>query len=151
MTWTLPTWPSVNRTFIPCGWLLEFVKMSFTVPLVSFPLRWSAFSTMSTEVPGVISFRFLPFILLQSLLEVFAGYCSPFSIRKTVVIVENNRAMYARYPLLPNFLEGLDCRTFHNFSSNRVTWAMAWTIPSPIPAVPRDFTPHMGTCGVHDE
>ena len=38
MFWTLPTWPSAKRTLMPRGWNSELVKISATVPRVSFPV-----------------------------------------------------------------------------------------------------------------
>ncbi len=59
---TRPTWPSFRRTLIPCGWKLEFVKISATIPQVSMPVFWSAFSATSTLEPIFMSFLFCPFI-----------------------------------------------------------------------------------------
>jgi len=36
---TLPTSPVVNRTFIPCGWEEDLVRILATVPSVIFPVR----------------------------------------------------------------------------------------------------------------
>src|SRR5208337_3267933 len=51
MAATLPTRPSDNRTLIPWGWDTEPVRISCTVPRVSFPLRWSLFWMISTVIP----------------------------------------------------------------------------------------------------
>ena len=40
----------------------ELVKMSFTIPSVSFPLRWSFLSTIETLSPGLMSARLVPSI-----------------------------------------------------------------------------------------
>jgi len=54
---TLPTCPSCNLTLIPWGWNEVVVRTSFTMPLTTFPLRWSAFVTISTLIPGKIADR----------------------------------------------------------------------------------------------
>lgn len=66
--WTRPTWPVCNRTLMPCGWLGEFVRIVFTTPRVSFPVRWSNFWTMSTVSPRWIFLRLDPGILVDSLI-----------------------------------------------------------------------------------
>lgn len=58
MACTRPIFPSVNLTLIPCGWKEEFVRISFTTPTVLFPVFWSAFKTISTVKPDVMSFLF---------------------------------------------------------------------------------------------
>lgn len=55
---TLPTVPSASRTLIPCGWNVEFVRSSRTIPRVVLPVRWSSFRITSTERPIVIADRY---------------------------------------------------------------------------------------------
>lgn len=52
IAWTLPTCPSSSITLIPRQWFGLFVKILPTVPLVSFPVGWSFFRTISTRRPG---------------------------------------------------------------------------------------------------
>ncbi len=59
---TRPTSPLSNRTLIPYRCAGEFVKISFTVPSVSFPVRWSIFNTIDTRNPDFISDRLIPSI-----------------------------------------------------------------------------------------
>ena len=50
--------PVASRTLIPREWKADVVRMSFTTPLVSFPVRWSCFCVMFTRSPGLMSMRF---------------------------------------------------------------------------------------------
>jgi hypothetical protein len=62
-----PTWPLSRRTLMPWGWAAERVSKSLTIPSVSFPDRWSAFNTIETLMPGLMSIRFvLPIVLILS-------------------------------------------------------------------------------------
>jgi len=40
---TRPTAPLSRRTLMPWGWVGDFVRISFTIPSVSLPDRWSCF------------------------------------------------------------------------------------------------------------
>ena len=64
---TRPTSPPSRRTLIPWWWTGELVRMSFTIPFVSVPDRWSFFKTMYTCDPGCICSRLVPSICLSSL------------------------------------------------------------------------------------
>ena len=57
---TRPTSPVSRRTLIPCGWAAELVRMSLTIPSVSFPVRWSFFITIETRSPGLMSLLLVP-------------------------------------------------------------------------------------------
>jgi hypothetical protein len=59
---TLPTRPPFRRTFIPCGWESEWVRISCTIPRVFFPLRWSSFLIISTVRPTRTDPRCCPFL-----------------------------------------------------------------------------------------
>lgn len=76
MIFTLPTRPLVNLTFIPWGWVADFVRISRTMPSVSFPLLWSCFSTMETVKPARISVLFVPSGIGRCLQR-----CMPSSVR----------------------------------------------------------------------
>jgi hypothetical protein len=56
---------------MPREWKGDFVRISFTIPPVRFPVRWSCFCVMCTHSPGLMSLRFFPFMLL--LLQPFGG------------------------------------------------------------------------------
>jgi len=49
--WTRPTCPSVRRTLMPCGWLAEEVRMSWTTPMTRRPVTWSCLRTIATRNP----------------------------------------------------------------------------------------------------
>lgn len=66
ISFTRPTSPLSRRTLIPCGWAGVFVRMSLTIPSVSFPVRWSFFNTIETRSPGLMSHLLVPFILNPS-------------------------------------------------------------------------------------
>lgn len=58
---------------MPCGWTEELVKISLTIPSVSFPDLWSSFITIATRKPGLILIRcvapiplIIPFLSLSS-------------------------------------------------------------------------------------
>jgi len=63
---TRPTVPSCKRTLMPWGCMEDFVRISKTVPSVSFPVRWSCFWKIFTCVPVLISERFFPFMGISS-------------------------------------------------------------------------------------
>ena len=48
-----PTWVVT----MPREWKADVVRMSFTTPLVRFPVRWSCFCVMDTRSPGLMSLR----------------------------------------------------------------------------------------------
>jgi hypothetical protein len=62
ISFTRPTSPLSKRTLIPCGCTAEFVRIFFTTPSVSFPVRWSCFNTIETRKPGLMSARLVPFM-----------------------------------------------------------------------------------------
>ena len=64
ISFTLPTWPLAKRTLIPWGWVGELVRISLTIPSVSFPVPWSAFNTIKTRKPGFMLLRSVPLMLL---------------------------------------------------------------------------------------
>ena len=66
ITATLPTHPSSSRTLIPWGCVAEPVRISCTLPLVSFPLCWSFFWMISTVRPIRIASRHVPRFLLSA-------------------------------------------------------------------------------------
>lgn len=66
---TLPTVPSFSRTFIPWGWVAEFVRISATMPRVLLPVRWSCFLTTSTVEPTRTEDRSLPSPFTYSILS----------------------------------------------------------------------------------
>lgn len=61
ISFTRPTCPSSNRTFIPWGCVLDFVRISFTIPSVNVPVLWCCFKTIFTRNPGEMFFRSCPF------------------------------------------------------------------------------------------
>ena len=63
ISFTRPTSPVSRRTLIPWGCVADFVKTSFTIPLVRVPLRWSCFCTIRTSEPGRILFLSMALIL----------------------------------------------------------------------------------------
>jgi hypothetical protein len=64
---TRPTSPVSSRTFIPCGCLEDFVRISLTIPSVRLPVRWSSFNTIFTCIPVFISDRLITLIKTPSL------------------------------------------------------------------------------------
>ena len=72
---TLPISLLSNRTLIPCGWVGDFVKMSFTIPSVNLLVFWSFFKTIRTLVPGLMSAHIVPVIGSISYQSSFG--CSP--------------------------------------------------------------------------
>jgi hypothetical protein len=62
IAFTRPISPLSRRTLIPWGWVDEFVRISATIPSVSFPVCWSCFNTIETRNPGLISARLVPSI-----------------------------------------------------------------------------------------
>ena len=70
---TRPTWsPSTSMTLMPWGWLGLFVSKRFTCPLVSLPVRWSFFKTISTNAPILMFFLSFPSTISSFLSKLFA-------------------------------------------------------------------------------
>ncbi len=66
---TRPICPFSRRILIPCGCVGDLVRMSFTIPSVSLPVRWSFFNTIETGIPGLISERLVPSMFLNVVMD----------------------------------------------------------------------------------
>lgn len=86
ISFTRPTCPSSSITFMPCGCVGLFVRSRATTPSVSFPVRWSAFSTMLTCAPIFMSDLVLP--------STSTPPSAPLQRRRTIIITQPGRLTY---------------------------------------------------------
>ena len=57
--------------------------MSFTIPSVRFPVRWSSFNTIETCNPGLMFLRCVPFMISIHMVSIAGGMVGPLTTVET--------------------------------------------------------------------